>query len=158
MEAVWAFDTFVAPIFDAIKQDILDASIWRRKYRTYLEMEDQGACVRRKQEQALDIAEKLTERAELYRFPDWSEDFTGTLSIPKKMQFNTKADLEAATAYYHNFDLGYNPHEQQKGDKTPPWAKDGAGNGALWKYLNSKHRIGGSFWERYGHATLPSDP
>ena len=52
---------------------------------TYLVMEDQDADVTRMQEQALGRAEKFLVRANSYRFPNWSEDFTGTLPIPKKM-------------------------------------------------------------------------
>ncbi len=167
VEAAWAFDTFVDPIFKAGKEDLKEACFWRHQYETWsadlLAFDGpQGARDRlvRKIDEARATTKKLEERAELYRFPDWSEDLSTTLPIPKRMPYKSPEEMEAATAYYAAFDLGNNPRTLD--DPTPSWANDAKGE--LWKYLNSKVLIDtgsstrGSFWHRYGHATLPSDP
>jgi hypothetical protein len=164
VEAAWAFDTFVDPIFSESKADLHEANFWRCIHETlsddllYFDG-PQGArdSLVRKIDEARAKTKKLEERAALYRFPDWSEDLTMTLPIPKRMPYKSPEEMEAATAYYATFDMGYNPRALD----IPCWANDVKGD--LWKYLNSKILIDtgsstrDSFWHRYGHATLPSD-
>ena len=160
VDAQWAFDTFVWPIFKSLKKTKEDIALCEQRLDYF---SDQLHGVSYPMFSPAELRKSIRDneaelmglrvKENLHKYPKWATDWKMREEIPVPKANRNEEEARLAAEYYSAFDLGSTPDGPNSADITVPAAEC---RGPLWRFLNSRNLLKkrGTFWSRYGPVVV----